>query len=49
MVHYIEPALLSDMCGPEFSTPNFASSLTEVLSIVLDAEVSATDTIVVSN
>ncbi|XP_076442551.1 E3 ubiquitin-protein ligase HECTD1-like isoform X4 [Babylonia areolata] len=38
MVHYIEASQLMDMCGPEFSSANFPSSLTEVLSIVLDAE-----------
>ncbi|BFZ12481.1 hypothetical protein BsWGS_15521 [Bradybaena similaris] len=38
MLHYIDAALLAEMTGPEFSSPNFASSLTEVLSIVLDAE-----------
>ncbi|KAK7103616.1 E3 ubiquitin-protein ligase HECTD1-like isoform X2 [Littorina saxatilis] len=38
MVHYMDAALLLEMCGPEFSSPNFASSLTDVLSIVLDAE-----------
>ena len=40
MVHYMEAPLLVEMCGPEFSSPNFASSLTEVLGVVLDAEVS---------
>ena len=39
MVHYMDADLLVEMCGPESATPNFASSLTEVLSIVLDAEV----------
>ncbi|KAK0043521.1 E3 ubiquitin-protein ligase HECTD1 isoform X5 [Biomphalaria pfeifferi] len=38
MLHYIDPELLSEMTGPEFPSPNFAASLTEVLSIVLDAE-----------
>ena len=41
MVHYMEAPLLVEMCGPEFSSPNFASSLTEVLGVVLDAEVSS--------
>ncbi|KAK7477746.1 hypothetical protein BaRGS_00031034 [Batillaria attramentaria] len=38
MVHYMDAALLMEMCGPEFSSPYFASSMTEVLGIVLDAE-----------
>ncbi|PVD26171.1 hypothetical protein C0Q70_13840 [Pomacea canaliculata] len=38
MVHYMDASLLTEMCGPEFSHPYFASSLTEVLSLVLDAE-----------
>ncbi|XP_012942946.1 E3 ubiquitin-protein ligase HECTD1 isoform X2 [Aplysia californica] len=38
MLHYMEPDLLGEMTGPEFPSPNFASSMTEVLSIVLDAE-----------
>ena len=40
MVHYIEAMQLMEMCGSEVSSANFASSLTEVLSVVLDAEVS---------
>lgn len=39
MLHYIEPELLTEMTGPEFPSPNFASSLTEVLSVILDVEV----------
>ncbi|KAL8608279.1 hypothetical protein ACOMHN_042146 [Nucella lapillus] len=38
MVHYIEACQLMGMCGPEVASSSFPSSLTEVLSIVLDAE-----------
>ncbi|XP_050406417.1 E3 ubiquitin-protein ligase HECTD1 isoform X3 [Patella vulgata] len=38
MLHYMSEPLLYDMCNPEFISPNFASSLTEVLSTVLDTE-----------
>ncbi|RUS87649.1 hypothetical protein EGW08_004572 [Elysia chlorotica] len=38
MLHYIDSSLLTEMTGPEFSSQNVASSLTEVLSVVLDAE-----------
>ncbi|XP_041351620.1 E3 ubiquitin-protein ligase HECTD1-like isoform X2 [Gigantopelta aegis] len=38
MLHYISSSLLAEMCSPEFTSPNFASSLTEVLSTVLDTE-----------
>ena len=39
MLHYVEAELLLEITGPEFLSPNFASSMSEVLSIVLDAEV----------
>ncbi|GFR88010.1 E3 ubiquitin-protein ligase HECTD1 [Elysia marginata] len=38
MLHYIDSSLLTEMTGAEFSSQNVASSLTEVLSVVLDAE-----------
>ncbi|XP_071078576.1 E3 ubiquitin-protein ligase HECTD1-like isoform X2 [Haliotis cracherodii] len=38
MLHYMGAPLLDEMCGPEFTSPNFASSLTEVLATVLDTE-----------
>lgn len=39
MVHYIQPALLVDVCNPETGGPPFASTLVEVVAIVLDNEV----------
>ena len=44
MVHYAEGDLLIEMTGPESHASgggNFASSLSDVLSLVLDVEVSA--------
>lgn len=40
MVHYISGPLLAEMSCSEFSSPNFGSSLTEVIATVLDNEVS---------
>ncbi|XP_014790157.1 E3 ubiquitin-protein ligase HECTD1 [Octopus bimaculoides] len=38
MVHYISGPLLAEMSCSEFSSPNFGSSLTEVIATVLDNE-----------
>ncbi|KAK3576282.1 hypothetical protein CHS0354_036017 [Potamilus streckersoni] len=38
MIHYITPPLLEDVCNVGTSNTNFASSLTEVLAVVLDNE-----------
>ena len=40
MVHYTGPSLMSEMCSSELGIVNFAGSLTEVLTNVLDHEVS---------
>jgi len=40
MVHYITPVLLDEICSQEGSGVNFGSQLVEVLSVVLDNEVS---------
>lgn len=39
MVHYIEPALLVETCGPEGKSPNLGAMLVQVIATVLDNEV----------
>lgn len=39
MIHYTGSPLLCEMCDPELGVVNFAGSLTEVLTNVLDHEV----------
>lgn len=40
MIHYISPNLLNDFSNTDVGSKNFATLLTEVISSVLDSEVS---------
>ena len=39
MIRYVNVELLEELCAPGYLTVNFASLVTEVISIVLDLEV----------
>jgi len=48
MVHYIQPELLIEACGPESCTPNLGAMLVEVIATVLDNEVKTLITLSIS-